>query len=266
MKPIWIVDDDHSIRFVLEKALAREQFQVRSFANARDMLAALDHDEPQVLVSDIRMPGLSGIELLGQVKARLPGLPVIIMTAYSDLDSAVSAFQGGAFEYLPKPFDLTKAVELIRRAVDESLREEVGDIAHAHAPEMLGQAGAMQDVFRAIGRLSQSNVTVLITGESGTGKELVAQALHRHSPRGDQGSKGPSTQRPFRKTCWKANCSATSVAPSRVRRPRAEAASNRPMAARCSSTKSATCRSTCRRGCCGCCPTASSTAWAATSR
>ena len=184
MKPIWIVDDDQSIRFVLEKALAREQFTVRSFSSGRDVLAALDDDEPQVLVSDIRMPGGSGIDLLSKVKARLPGLPVIIMTAFSDLDSAVSAFQGGAFEYLPKPFDLTKAVELIRRAVDESLREEVRETVDKAVPEMLGQAPAMQDVFRAIGRLSQSNVTVLITGESGSGKELVARALHKHSPRG----------------------------------------------------------------------------------
>ena len=191
MKPIWIVDDDQSIRFVLEKALAREQFATRSFSNPRDVLTALDDDEPQVLVSDIRMPGGSGIDLLAKVKQRLPGLPVIIMTAFSDLDSAVSAFQGGAFEYLPKPFDLTKAVELIRRAVDESLREEVRDLGHAEMPEMLGQAPAMQDVFRAIGRLSQSNVTVLITGESGSGKELVARALHKHSPRGDTGSNGP---------------------------------------------------------------------------
>ncbi len=183
MKPIWIVDDDQSIRFVLEKALAREDLAVRSFTNPRDVLAAMEDDEPQVLVSDIRMPGGSGIELLAKVKAMHPGLPVIIMTAYSDLDSAVSAFQGGAFEYLPKPFDVPKAVELIRRAVDESLREEVRDAAQATMPEMLGQAPAMQDVFRAIGRLSQSVVTVLITGESGTGKELVAQALHKHSPR-----------------------------------------------------------------------------------
>jgi two-component system nitrogen regulation response regulator GlnG len=183
MKPIWIVDDDQSIRFVLEKALAREDLAVRSFTNPRDVLAAMEDDEPQVLVSDIRMPGGSGIELLAKVKALHPGLPVIIMTAYSDLDSAVSAFQGGAFEYLPKPFDVPKAVELIRRAVDESLREEVRDAAQAQMPEMLGQAPAMQDVFRAIGRLSQSVVTVLITGESGTGKELVAQALHKHSPR-----------------------------------------------------------------------------------
>jgi len=183
MKPIWIVDDDHSIRFVLEKALAREQLAVRSFSSGRDVLAALDDDEPQVLVSDIRMPGGSGIELLSKVKARMPGLPVIVMTAYSDIDSAVSAFQGGAFEYLPKPFDVPKAVELIRRAVDESLREAVVEAGPGAMPEMLGQAPAMQDVFRGIGRLSQSHVTVMITGESGSGKELVARALHKHSPR-----------------------------------------------------------------------------------
>ncbi|HTP70900.1 MAG TPA: nitrogen regulation protein NR(I), partial [Burkholderiaceae bacterium] len=191
MKPIWVADDDQSIRFVLERALTREQFNVRTFSNPRDVLSALETDAPQVLVSDIRMPGGSGLDLLNKVKQQHPGLPVIVMTAYSDLDSAVSAFQGGAFEYLPKPFDLPKAVELIRRAVDESLREQVGDDVGAAAPEMLGQAPAMQDVFRAIGRLSQSNVTVLITGESGTGKELVARALHRHSPRGEQGNKGP---------------------------------------------------------------------------
>ncbi len=185
MKPIWIADDDQSIRFVLEKALQREQMPTRSFTNPREVLAALDEEGegPQVLVSDIRMPGGSGLELLEKVKARHPGLPVIIMTAFSDLDSAVSAFQGGAFEYLPKPFDIPKAVELIRRAVDESQREEVAQESITAAPEMLGQAPAMQDVFRAIGRLSQSNVTVLITGESGSGKELVARALHKHSPR-----------------------------------------------------------------------------------
>src|SRR5512139_3711958 len=160
MKPIWIADDDQSIGFGLEKALQREQLPTRSFTNPRDVLAALDEEGegPQVLVSDIRMPGGSGLELLEKVKARLPGLPVIIMTAFSDLDSAVSAFQGGAFEYLPKPFDLPKAVELIRRAVDESLREAVRESTQTQMPEMLGQAPAMQDVFRAIGRLSQSNV------------------------------------------------------------------------------------------------------------
>ncbi|MBP9683450.1 MAG: nitrogen regulation protein NR(I) [Rhodoferax sp.] len=187
MKPIWIVDDDQSIRFVLEKALLREDLPTRSFTNPRDVLSALqaadDDGGPQVLVSDIRMPGGSGLDLLEKVKAKYPGLPVIIMTAYSDLDSAVSAFQGGAFEYLPKPFDLPKAVELIRRAVEESQREEVAEQQQAETPEMLGQAPAMQDVFRAIGRLSQSNVTVMITGESGSGKELVARALHKHSQR-----------------------------------------------------------------------------------
>ncbi len=193
MKPIWIVDDDQSIRFVLEKALAREDLPCRSFTNPRDVLVALkeavhgDGDEPppQVLVSDIRMPGGSGLDLIAKVKELAPSLPIIIMTAFSDLDSAVSAFQRGAFEYLPKPFDISKAVELIRRAVDESQREEVALDASKQGSdqEMLGQAPAMQDVFRAIGKLSQSNVTVLITGESGSGKELVARALHKHSPR-----------------------------------------------------------------------------------
>ena len=187
MKPIWIVDDDQSIRFVLEKALLREGLSTRSFTNPKEVLAALNsedgRDGPQVLVSDIRMPGGSGLDLLTEVKQKLPGLPVIIMTAFSDLDSAVSAFQNGAFEYLPKPFDLPKAIELIRRALEESQREEVAEELMASTPEMLGQAPAMQDVFRAIGRLSQSNVTVMITGESGSGKELVARALHKHSPR-----------------------------------------------------------------------------------
>jgi two-component system nitrogen regulation response regulator GlnG len=186
MKPIWIVDDDESIRWVLEKALARENLATKSFANARDALDALQTGMPQVLVSDIRMPGESGLELLQAVKVRHPGLPVIVITAFSDLDSAVAAFQGGAFEYLAKPFDVDKAVELIRRALEESLRESDGEQVSAETPEILGQAPAMQDVFRAIGRLSQSNVTVLITGESGTGKELVARALHKHSPRAAQ--------------------------------------------------------------------------------
>jgi two-component system nitrogen regulation response regulator GlnG len=183
MKPIWIVDDDRSIRWVLEKALARENIPCKVFGAAQEVIAELERDSPQVLVSDIRMPGESGIELLRTVKRRHPALPVIIMTAFSDLESAVAAFQGGAFEYLPKPFDVDRAVELIRRAVDESLRESQADEAPAAVPEILGQAPAMQEVFRAIGRLSQSNVTVLITGESGSGKEVVARALHKHSTR-----------------------------------------------------------------------------------
>jgi len=183
MKPVWIVDDDRSIRWVLEKALAREEIPFRSFSTTYEVLQALNQSRPQVLVSDIRMPGDSGLMLLNKVKERYPEIPVIIMTAYSDLDSAVAAFQGGAFEYLPKPFDVDHAVALIRRAsAQASLPAESGG-GLAEAPEILGQAAAMQDVFRAIGRLSQSAATVLITGESGTGKELVARALHRHSPR-----------------------------------------------------------------------------------
>src|SRR5450830_1826289 len=166
MKPIWIVDDDDSIRWVIEKALARENLITKSFTNARDAMVALQSEAPQVLVSDIRMHGASGLELLQTVKAKHPGLPVIIMTAFSDLDSAVAAFQGGALE--------------------ESLREANVEQSISETPEILGQAPAMQDVFRAIGRLSQSNVTVLITGESGSGKELVARALHKHSPRSNQ--------------------------------------------------------------------------------
>ena len=188
MKPVWIVDDDQSIRWVLEKALQRENMPYRSFSNPQDVLDAFDNkEEPQVLISDIRMPRGNGIDLLQQVKAEHPHVPVIIMTAYSDLDSAVSSFQGGAFEYITKPFDIAKSIELIRRAVDESLRlqnqTQEGAVRMQETTEILGQAPAMQDVFRVIGRLSQSNVTVLITGESGTGKELVARALHKHSPR-----------------------------------------------------------------------------------
>jgi two-component system, NtrC family, nitrogen regulation response regulator GlnG len=187
MKEIWILDDDASIRFVLEKALARERQPTRSFVQPKEVLEALQAVDasrhPSVLVSDIRMPGGSGLDLLGKLKTQYPHLPVIIMTAFSDLDSAVSAFQGGAFEYLPKPFDVPRAVELIQRAIAESERESASSTAQIATPEMMGQAPAMQDVFRAIGRLSQSNVTVLITGESGSGKELVAQALHKHSPK-----------------------------------------------------------------------------------
>jgi two-component system nitrogen regulation response regulator GlnG len=183
MKPVWIVDDDRSIRWVFEKALSREGISYSSFASAREALDALSGGPPQVLISDIRMPGQSGIELLQEVKEKHPAVPVIVMTAYSDLESAVAAFQGGAYEYLPKPFDVDQAVELIRRALDESQREQAALEPVGEVPEILGQAPAMQEVFRAIGRLSQSSATVLITGESGTGKELVARALHRHSTR-----------------------------------------------------------------------------------
>ncbi len=183
MKPVWIIDDDRSIRWVFEKALTRENIAFKTFSSAQDALAALNTETPQVVVSDIRMPGESGLELLRRAKELHATLPVIIMTAYSDLESAVTAFQGGAYEYLPKPFDVDHAVELIRRAMEESIRQEGVPEATEATPEILGQAPAMQEVFRAIGRLSQSHATVMITGESGTGKELVARALHRHSPR-----------------------------------------------------------------------------------
>lgn len=182
---VWIVDDDRSIRWVLEKALQQEGMESVSFDNADTALARLQREHPDVLISDIRMPGTSGLELLSTLRERLPKLPVIIMTAHSDLDSAVASYQGGAFEYLPKPFDVDEAVALVRRALAHS-REQEGqgpDVSEARTPEIIGEAPAMQEVFRAIGRLSHSNITVLINGESGTGKELVAHALHRHSPR-----------------------------------------------------------------------------------
>src|SRR5574340_629995 len=183
MKPVWIIDDDRSIRWVLEKALARENIEFKSFATADDALRALESGPPQVVVSDIRMPGSSGLDFLQALHQRHPLIPAIIMTAYSDLESAVSAFQGGAFEYLPKPFDVNHAVELIRRAREQSQRKS-GEAQEVEATaEILGQAPAMQEVFRTIGKLAQSQATVLIIGESGTGKELVARALHRHSPR-----------------------------------------------------------------------------------
>lgn len=183
---VWIIDDDRSIRWVLEKALAREGISHRSFTSADEALTALRNESPQVVISDIRMPGRSGLDLLQRLRGEHPSLPVIIMTAYSDLESAVSSFQGGAFEYLPKPFDVNHAVELIHRALAQSRQKTApADTAQA-APDILGQAPAMQEVFRAIGRLAQSNATVLINGESGTGKELVAQALHRHSVRADK--------------------------------------------------------------------------------
>ena len=183
---VWVVDDDRSIRWVLEKALQQDGLQPVCFDSADSALQRLQrHPRPDVLISDIRMPGSSGLELLASVRELHPGLPVIIMTAHSDLDSAVASYQGGAFEYLPKPFDVDEAVALVRRALAHSNEQQATSSGSgaAHTPEIIGEAPAMQEVFRAIGRLSHSNITVLINGESGTGKELVAHALHRHSPR-----------------------------------------------------------------------------------
>ncbi|MDD2759480.1 MAG: nitrogen regulation protein NR(I) [Methylomonas sp.] len=186
---VWIVDDDKSIRWVLEKALQKADIETRCFANAADFLKELGPDAPQVLITDIRMPGMDGFELLKKIQHEHPSLPVIVMTAHSDLESAVSAFHGGAFEYLPKPFDINEVVDTVRRACIHSRQQNVAQSAAegpGEAPEILGEAPAMQEVFRAIGRLARSHITVLINGESGTGKELVAKALHRHSPRADQ--------------------------------------------------------------------------------
>lgn len=180
---VWIIDDDRSIRWVLERAFAQADMQAESFDSADDALRRLQRESPDVIVSDIRMPGTDGLALLERVQRQHPGLPVIIMTAFADLDRAVAAYRGGAFEYLPKPFDIDDAVEIVRRAVRRLHESEAPAQQAAALSEIIGAAPAMQEVFRAIGRLSRSNMTVLITGESGTGKELVARALHRHSQR-----------------------------------------------------------------------------------
>jgi two-component system, NtrC family, nitrogen regulation response regulator GlnG len=184
---VWIVDDDSSIRWVLERALSTEGFECRTFEDGESLLASLDLDFPEVILSDIRMPGIDGLSLLQLIQEKQPDVPVIIMTAHSDLDSAVNAYQSGAFEYLPKPFDIDEAVALVHRA-ESHLREQRSKRrnklqAITNAPEIIGEAPAMQEVFRAIGRLSRSSISVLINGQSGTGKELVAHALHKHSPR-----------------------------------------------------------------------------------
>jgi two-component system nitrogen regulation response regulator GlnG len=181
---IWIAEDDRSLRWVMEKAIRREDIQVKSFENAEDLLEALEKDQPEIIISDIRMPGMDGLELLQRIHADHPEMPIIITTAHSDLDSAVSAYQSGAFEYLPKPFDLEELVDVARRGISFANEQKVSaEVAESPQSEIIGEAPAMQEVFRAIGRLSNSNITVLINGESGTGKELVAQALHKHSPR-----------------------------------------------------------------------------------
>jgi two-component system, NtrC family, nitrogen regulation response regulator GlnG len=189
---VWIVDDDKSIRWVVEKALQKAEIKTRNFAAARELLDALEGDTPDALITDIRMPGMDGLQLLDKIQISHPQLPVIVMTAHSDLESAVSAFHGGAFEYLPKPFDIKEVVDLAHRACQHGRRHKLDDQKEpailAATPEIIGAAPAMQEVFRAIGRLAKSHITVLINGESGTGKELVAKALHRHSPR---------TQKPF---------------------------------------------------------------------
>ncbi|MGD8570127.1 MAG: nitrogen regulation protein NR(I) [Gammaproteobacteria bacterium] len=186
-KSVWVVDDDRSIRWVLERALKQAGMEVETFENAKRVLQEINNRKPNAIITDIRMPGIDGLTLLNQLHDQAADLPVIIMTAHSDLDSAVSAYQGGAFEYLPKPFDVDDAIELVTRAIQHSQNQQVEApaVEQTETPEIIGEAASMQEVFRAIGRLSRSKITVLITGQSGTGKELVAKALHKHSPRAD---------------------------------------------------------------------------------
>ena len=185
---VWIVDDDHAIRWVLERALQQAQISSRSFEDGQQLLVALELDSPSLIISDIRMPGIDGLSLLQRLQQQIEHVPVIIMTAHSDLDSAVASYQGGAFDYLPKPFDIDEAVGLVQRGLQHA-QQQAGATTPEPAPasaQIIGEAPAMQEVFRAIGRLSQSNMTVMINGASGTGKELIAQALHQHSPRANQ--------------------------------------------------------------------------------
>lgn len=187
---IWVIDDDRAMRWVLEKTFKEEGFDVTSFEEAQSALDQLPEDTPDVILTDIRMPGIDGLTFLAKVKTNYPDLPVIIMTAHSDLESAVSSYQTGAFEYLPKPFDIDEALALVNRAIMHlnklQQQESAKSVKPIQSTEIIGESPAMQEVFRAIGRLSQSHITVLINGESGTGKELVAHALHRHSPRGSK--------------------------------------------------------------------------------
>ena len=184
---VWIVDDDQSVRWVLEKALRQADMEARSFERAEHLLEAIEHGEPDVLITDVRMPGMSGIALLERLNSRCPDLPIIVITAHSDLENAVAAYKGGAFEYLPKPFDIDEAIELVQKAARQNgLATASSGSLGQQIPSLIGQAPAMQEVFRSIGRLAGSSMTVLITGESGTGKELIARALHEHSPRADR--------------------------------------------------------------------------------
>ncbi len=184
---VWVVDDDQSVRWVLEKALKQANMNARGFERAEHLLEAIDSETPDVLITDVKMPGMSGLALLERINASCPGLPVIVITAHSDLENAVAAYKGGAFEYLPKPFDIDEAIELVRKAARSTGHgdDEASEISTAIS-SLIGQAPAMQEVFRSIGRLAGSSMTVLITGESGTGKELVARALHEHSPRANK--------------------------------------------------------------------------------
>lgn len=263
----WIVDDDSSIRWVLERALTGAGLSCTTFESGNEVLDALTTKTPDVLLSDIRMPGMDGLALLKQIKQRHPMLPVIIMTAHSDLDAAVSAYQQGAFDYLPKPFDIDEAVALVDRAISHYQEQQQPRNAPISSPtaDIIGEAPAMQDVFRIIGRLSRSSISVLINGESGTGKELVAHALHRHSPR----SKAPFialNMAAIPKDLIESELFGHEKGPLPAPIPSARDASNRLTAARYSWMKLAICRLMSRLVCCACWRMASFIAWAVTRR
>jgi two-component system nitrogen regulation response regulator GlnG len=268
---IWVVDDDRSVRFVLATALRDAGYDVDGFENAAAALDALgDRHVPDLLFTDVRMPGDDGLVLLDKLKHAHPQLPVIVMSAYTDVASTAGAFRGGAHEFLSKPFDLDDAVALAARVAggrgecgpDAGVAPAPSAVVDA-APQLIGDTPAMRALFRAIGRLAQAPLSVLITGETGTGKELVANALHRESPRARAFVALNTAAIPAE--LLKANCSATRPAHSPARPGAMSAASSRPTAARCSSTRSATCRRRCRRACCGCWPRASSSASAGAS-
>lgn len=264
---VWVVDDDSSIRWVLERALAGAGLNCTTFESGKEVLDALASKTPDVLLSDIRMPGMDGLTLLKQIKQRHPMLPVIIMTAHSDLDAAVSAYQQGAFDYLPKPFDIDEAVALVERAISHYQEQQQPRNVQINGPttDIIGEAPAMQDVFRIIGRLSRSSISVLINGESGTGKELVAHALHRHSPR----AKSPFialNMAAIPKDLIESELFGHEKAPLPAPIPFVRDASSRRMAARCFSMRLAICRWTCKRDCCVYWPTDSFTASAAMRR
>ncbi len=246
---VWVVDDDDAVRWVLDKALKAAGISTRSFERAEEFFAALGEARPDVVVTDVRMPGVDGMDLMRRLDASGLSLPVIVITAHTDLDSAVAAYRGGAFEYLPKPFDVDEAVSLVWRAARSVNHAALTESAEGPVmPQMIGKAPAMQEVFRTIGRLSRSSMNVLITGESGTGKELVARALHQHSPRSARPFVALNTTA-IASELLESSCSATSVVPSPAPTRVASAASSRPTPARCSSTRSATCPPRCRHGC-----------------
>jgi two-component system nitrogen regulation response regulator GlnG len=266
---VWVVDDDESIRWVLERALSQAGIQQECFEDAESMLRRLAREQPDVVISDIRMPGIDGIELLRRIREEHPDMPVIITTAHSDLDSAVASYQQGAFEYLPKPFDIDEVVAVTERALaqarENSRSRRPVPAAPEAVPEIIGEAPAMQEVFRAIGRLAHSNITVLINGESGTGKELVARALHRHSPRAGApfiALNMAAIPRDLMESELFGHEKGAFTGANSRREGRFEQANG----GTCSSTRSATCPRRPRHGCCVCWPTASSTASAATWR